>query len=152
MIGGSYGRGVVISCTACGKEVTRRGYAQKRCPECARLVRLDQMSDYSRRRWSDRYSESHQLIKERALRWQRENPALREAAQRRSRERDLLIDATRSNLPWTAAEDAVLASWGEGIRELGSVLGRSVDSIKTRRRDIRRRAADQSTSNEGVSP
>lgn len=120
--------------------------------------------EFIRRQKSKRYAENREVIAEyaarrrdenreadraRKRRWERENISRAGDRRREQRVRDAAIDANRSSLPWTAAEDAVVMSWAEGLRELGAVLGRTAPAVGDRRRKLRRRLAAQSASNEG---
>lgn len=130
----------MITCIDCGKEVERKGYAQKRCLECARSSKREYCAEYDQHYAPGYYDRNRHSRIEGVRRWQRENPSIVRRHMRRSKELDAAISASRNRLAWTPAEDAVVMSWTESLRELGSALGRTVDSIKTRRRDLRRRA------------
>ena len=163
-----------LACSDCGLEVRRNSSQQKRCSSCSKKSR----KDGSRRRYAGnprrhrreqaRYrsknpeaiseykakyrAENPEAVSEYMRKWRHENPSLVAESNRKRRELDKSINANRSRCTWSTAEDAALMTWTRGDRELGAALGRSVDSVRGRRKKLRKRAAEQSTRNEGLKP
>lgn len=68
-----------------------------------------------------------------ARRWATENPAALARYRETMRRRDAAVPAARHGDPWTPSEDALLYM-GVSDREIGSLLGRTRESVIRRRR------------------
>lgn len=118
-----------------------------------RVAKYNSENREARSAYAARYNaENRESLRESNRRFAQENPGLRRAAEQRRKRRDASVDTSRSGLSWTAAEDAVVTSWTEGLRELGAVLSRSPRAVGQRRRDLRKRAAEQATNTKEVNP
>lgn len=161
-------------CIDCGVKGERTSSTQKRCASCGQAAQIERDSKrHAANRkanaertaaWRDRNPEAsaeaaarymernRRSVIERSAKWRADNPHLMREKRRREIARDSSIDASRLRCPWTDAEDAVVKAWEEGLRELGAALGRTKDSVKRRRAQLRKRAAEQSADNEGLKP
>lgn len=90
-----------------------------------------------RRRYA---TENSEALREYRARYYRENRDAYRRSWKRKAERDASVDASRGGQPWTDAEDAVVVSWTGSLRELGTVLGRTSQSVRHRGRLLRQRA------------
>jgi hypothetical protein len=85
--------------------------------------------------------ESAEIVRERQLRWRKQNPKawrrMRAAQRRLYYERSQSNDGRRG-IRWTEAEDARITSEGRPTdRKLSKALGRSMQAIQQRRSNLR---------------